>query len=918
VWLEDIHEPNASAGAGEQRPFIMLGGLEIAGSRWLTRTLDSTATFRGTTMTLNSVNTVDNADDYTAPFDPGRTVSGSQELLRREQSMALEFTELGPGTELEAFKTFSIDEDYSRYGTLRFFIAGFDIRDSYDPASDSLSYFVRFASDEQGRNYYEFRAKVPANSSPGLIHWQDIHLRLNDLSVLKLNADFPKVDPIVYDVPGPNLGEHYIIHGRPSFTRLRRVSFGIVNDSVSTRTYRSGQLWFDELRATDVAKDMGRAQRFAINGRMSNLLTYNLAYNGRDENFQSVGDTRGSGTDNNQINFGTTLDLHRFFEATGIVLPLSFNTGISTSQPRFTAGDDIIRTGVLAQASESKSTNRNYSASYSRAWSDRSNPFLRYTLGGITANISRNETFNRSPTTVDTTRGLNAAVNYQIAPRRLLTLPVPMMRARVFPLPERVYWNYAVSTTEVRSYDRLRDSVGTLLLRNSLNGRSGNIEFGADSRPIVFGTDARPIELFRHSFSGTRNLTLRDELREKIGFINLGRVVRWRQSFDTRYSVEGLGPFARPTLSWNAAYAQNNGPELSPDLSVRSIQNNQSYTLTWDLPLDRLNATRAVPDTSGRRRAAPIWRVLLSRLGAVGLDAGLNRNSGYSRVSGTPDFFYLTGFSRDPGIEPDTTGRVRQLFGNVSNLGMDWRTGARTRIGLGLGSAVQTRVEYAVRELSTNAVANKQNRLGFPDLDFDYGKISDAIGLAKFLNNARLRTVYRRSRVSDFSNSETPTAISTSSQWQPLLGLTGDFKNGTRAEFRVERRVTERQTRVLGQSINTDRNTDVNLSLSRAYTRGQKVNFLGKETTVKSSVSLRMTGVYSRRSGETVQIVNGERRPPQYPVEEDRLSVSGGGSYGFSDNVTGNVDLGFGQTRDLQRDIIRRNVRVEVRAQFTF
>jgi hypothetical protein len=120
VWLEDIHEPNAPAlPNAEQRPFVMIGGLEIAGSRWQAAAIDSAARLSGTTMTLNSVNTVDNADDYVPPFDPGRTVNGNQEVLRREQSLALEFTNLGPGTTLEAFKTFSLDEDYSRYDNVR-------------------------------------------------------------------------------------------------------------------------------------------------------------------------------------------------------------------------------------------------------------------------------------------------------------------------------------------------------------------------------------------------------------------------------------------------------------------------------------------------------------------------------------------------------------------------------------------------------------------------------------------------------------------------------------------------------------------------------------------------------------------------------------------------------------------------------
>src|SRR5262249_60051359 len=64
-----------------------------------------------------------------------------------------------------------------------------------------------------------------------------------------------------------------ILRGRPSFTRLLRISFGLVNHSTTKRF--TGQLWFDELRATEVAKDVGLADRINVNGRVANLMDYN-------------------------------------------------------------------------------------------------------------------------------------------------------------------------------------------------------------------------------------------------------------------------------------------------------------------------------------------------------------------------------------------------------------------------------------------------------------------------------------------------------------------------------------------------------------------------------------------------------------------------------------------------------------------
>jgi hypothetical protein len=103
--------------------------------------------------------------------------------------------------------------------------------------------------------------------------------------------------------------------------------------------------------------------------------------------------------------------------------------------------------------------------------------------------------------------------------------------------------------------------------------------------------------------------------------------------------------------------------------------------------------------------------------------------------------------------------------------------------------------------------------------------------------------------------------------------------------------------------------------LSRNYTRGQKVTFLGKQSTVKTNINMGLTASYSRRKSETRQA--GIDRPIN-PISEDRLSVNATGSYGFSNNVTGNAELGFSQNRDLQRDIISRSIRIELRAQLTF
>jgi len=956
VWLQGIVEcDDAPVPAdGIYKPLVMLGGLDVVGSRWQQVDLDSTALAEPrTTLTLNSVNSVDNADIYVPPFDPGQTRNGNQELTRREQSISMEFTDLKPGATLESFKTFSLDENYSRYGALDWFAAAFEVKDEggapYDAATDtSLFYFVRFASDEQGRNYYEYRARLPRYSTARTIDWRQVKLTLTDLSNLKLDPRFPVTEPIRFAVAGSAPGESLVIRGRPSFTRLRRISFGLLN--LSDKRYSSGQLWFDELRATDVAKDVDRAQRIQLNGRLANLFSYNLAWNGRGADFLSVGESRGSGSSSDQLSWNSNIELHRFIEKTGIILPLNLNYSRSSSRPRFSAGDDIVRSGALQAASETRTETRSFSTSYSRAWSERSNPLLRYTLGGITAGYGRAQTKGRSPYSVDSTVSTSATVNYQIAPRKLLAFGLPASKARFYLLPERAYWNYSVATSRSVSFERVGAQRDSLRLRSDNRGRSAFVDFGADSRPI---------DLFHHHVEARRNLTLpSDQVRmERIGFINLGRVTSWRQSMDARYSFN-RGTWVRPTLSWNSSYTQNNGPELSRDLSVRAVGNGQSLSMNWDLPFDRLDAAPAgrvaprppplvpallpdslrarpglglpgapgdsvrarmgvPPDTARVRPRRPVlgWRQLVARLGGVSTDLSFNKSSNYSRLTGTPGFSYLFGLSSQLD-----TARTRPLFGNDAYAATDWRAGGRSRIRMFFGSAANTRFDVQAREMVVNGVRSRTRTVRFPDLDMDYGRVAGALHLTRFLTNPQLRTAYGRSVVTEWANNRSDaTGVSRSSEWRPLLGLTGSLKSGARTELRIERRNTERENRLVGRSITSDRLTTVFFSINRSYSQGQKVSILGKQKTVSSTVTVGLTSQYETISGETIQYdANGKKMPAQFPKNESRLSVNATGSYAFSTNVTGNASLGYGQNTDKQRDIRRRNVRVEVRAQFTF
>ncbi len=892
VWFEGLTQPDppSSTLSTEDlaRPLFVLGGLEVVGSRWVAAGLDSAARSSGTGLTLTSVNTIDNAEVYQPPFDPGTTVSGSQSLKRREQSLALLVEHLAPGGHAESYRTFSLDEDYSRYSELRWYITG--VGDS----TSALEYFLRFGADST--NYYEYRASIPPIPAGGTLSWREVHLRLTDMSDAKLD---PAYRPGQVYVVNKGSGETYVLAGRPTFTRVRRITFGVRN--VTPDTVGLAQVWLDEIRAFGVAKDRGVAQRVLVNGKLANLMDYNLSWNGQDEDFLALGQTRGSGIATSQFSANSSFALHRFIEGTGIFLPVGLGYSRNSQQPRFTVGDDIRRSGEARERSSSLSEGRNFNIAYRRTWSDRTSPFLRYTVGGLTANYSYQDRLGRTPTSLDTTRGSQAGVQYSISPRGEWSTKVPFTKMRFYPFPERFYWNYGVTNSSTNSYERLQDGSGRTLPRVKNKGRSALVDFGMDSRPVDF---------FHHHFEAVRNLSLSNDLMERIGFINLGKVTQWRQAMDGRVQYQ-RGSWINPVMTWNGSYNQGNGPDLSADLSVRSISNGQTGTVSWSIPLERLR--RPAPRDSARRAGIDWLGETIARIGTVSADFGYGRRSGNSRVRGSPSFLYLVGLVTDPGLD----GRVRAAFGNQFDRSTDWHAHLGNRILFPYGVSAQSSFDFSTRTSQYNSSKSKSNSTRFPDFDVDYGNLPQN-SLKRWFREARVHTLYQRSSSTDYATGTLPTSRSASSLWRPLIGVNGVLKNNTRTELKVERRVTRTENLLFGQSITTDRTTDVNLNLNRSYETGQKVVFLGKERTVKSAVSLGLSGVYSRRSGETV-------RPgiptPQLVTRSDRLFVDGTGTYNFSSNVSGQGRLGFGQNRDLRvrtHPVVTRTLRVEVSAAFSF
>jgi hypothetical protein len=296
----------------------------------------------------------------------------------------------------------------------------------------------------------------------------------------------------------------------------------------------------------------------------------------------------------------------------------------------------------------------------------------------------------------------------------------------------------------------------------------------------------------------------------------------------------------------------------------------------------------------------------------ISTDGRIGRSSNYTSITGTPSPLYLLGVAENPGFGE---GSILSQPGSISSTGVDWRGNARTTIPLTFGASLLARASVGDRTSNLNGVKTRNRDWRFPDFEVQYGNVANLLGLTKILDSPQLRTAYARSSSVDYQNSRSViSATSHSDDFRPLFSIRGRLRNGTDADFRLERRSSVRESFQLGESKALDQTTDINFTLTRSYTQGQKVQILGRSSTVKTSVNLSLATVYSRQKGG-VQVAGFSQLAN--PIDRTRLSVNGTGSYGFSSNVTGDLSLGFSHFRETS-GIIRRSIRVEMRGQFRF
>ena len=382
---------------------LRLGALNLVRSDWrrYTETLieDPTNVVLGTNtgFDVTTLNIINNSSRDPIPYvlPPGlvreQVNQNNTVINKNEQSLSLRVYKqsqnstasngLEPGDSRAVFKNF--DFDMREYKKMRMFTHAEALEPNTDSnrlQDDELVAFIRFGNDFTNNFYQvEYPLKVTdwGQTAPEEI-WptvNEMELRLELLNKVKLSRNNDRnADPnLIYFKDEVELDPQSItrpnqlkigIKGNPNFGRVRTVMLGVRNNtdvlyqnSAQTERDVRGEVWFNELRASDLDEKGGWAAVVSMDTQIADFATVAASVNKSTVGFGSIEQMpqERSREDVFQYNIATSVNTHQLLpKKWNLNLPVSYSISEEKITPEYDPNNPDLRLkDVIENASSS-------------------------------------------------------------------------------------------------------------------------------------------------------------------------------------------------------------------------------------------------------------------------------------------------------------------------------------------------------------------------------------------------------------------------------------------------------------------------------------------------------------------------------------------------------------------------------------
>ena len=327
--------------------------------------------FSDSKVDISTVNIEENSTrtpvNYVLPPNVNRVIDPTSTTLQElnESALSMKVVDLEDGNSKAIYK--QVNKDFRQFGTLEMFVhaeALIDQENSLD--DDDLYAFIRLGSDYVD-NYYEY--EIPLKLTPHVtgdgslynnnslndrqIVWPEdnkISLPFEVLTNLKLERNKMINEGIisdletyhVYTIPYGN--NRVSIKGNPNIGNVRTIMIGVRNRKKKTSNpaddglKKSGIVWFNELRLTDMNDQSGWASIGSLRTSLADLATISLAGKVSKPGFGSVDQKVFERSTENlyQYDVASSVALHKFFpESWKLVVPFYVDLSETFIRPEY-------------------------------------------------------------------------------------------------------------------------------------------------------------------------------------------------------------------------------------------------------------------------------------------------------------------------------------------------------------------------------------------------------------------------------------------------------------------------------------------------------------------------------------------------------------------------------------------------------
>lgn len=899
--------------------YLRIASFRLVGNKWqeLSIAYPEGDTLRpGEKFEISTLNTQENSLIYEPPPGIAGELDRESGVREKEQSLVLSYQNMPAGHVGGAYWNMYQPEDYTQYLRLKMYVHG----DS-SAADSSITFFFRLSQD--GSNYYEYHTVLQPGWNEG--NWVDIDFAA--LTNLKYALQKTLPDSIPISEADTSDG-HYAVYGNPSLSQVKMFIVGVEIDENVTG-FKTGDVWIDDLRVTDIRRKSDFAGRLQVNARFSDFMDMNVSYQKTGADFFPLSAKTPSGATSSTKSARFKVNVDKLFPPSlGIRLPVNYNWQNTLSLPRLKPGSDIILQEEAKIVEKTENTQRGYGGNIS--FNKRTqNPFWNLILNQITGNYSYSRTVGISPATPHSDivryQGKGAYdytvkkkpsfrllgwMKYLLVPKSIANSPFTYVPTK-FGFSAEVDGNntYNENLRGIKTSNRKKDltlagnmSVDPFSTLRS-NYSISSIRDLTDEKYFKLSPSPSKLKLgleqrFTQRFDASFQPTLIKIIDNRFSFSSsynedsdFKRNIDSTRTTDLQSSIKGDFTIKLPML-----FSQRRGG--NPPLQKKDQQKNEKNGKLEGDEGEGGDEKEGLGEDKQQPSPLTIFKSIFKSLktikpirASVQKDKKLTKRGFLER----PSWDYIFGFADKPHAATKTTGGLAGVDNTILTDTYMLDTGLQPFSSLDISTSYNQRISVN-RRGSTDPTKTKS--VTFPSLTVNLSGFEKILFFKSFTRTVGWQFSYSK-KVDETGNADTAELYTreTEKRYSPLLSLNFTLSNNIRGTIRYDKSNTlSKNLRSAGQSDRQTNRKDntlkINFSYSFSAPKGLKLPIL-KMVKFNSQLSITLDVIISNSKSESV--TSGRQ---SIDSNQKNTSVEPKLSYQFSRAITGGVRARWSDSND--------------------